>query len=168
MGGVNQRNYSYDAASPLSMLTADARLVGGQDAGPITLFASPAYDAAGQLTAASLALNPSTQQSTIELSGPMISGFAHCPSQTPGRWEHRERPLRYGEYHGDGAIDRQRHAGSSDGYDIAELLRGRQQAMLRAQPLFVSSSILLPNGYHTSFVASAASALGTANAIATR
>ena len=166
MGGVNQRNYSYDAASPLSMLTADARLVGGQDAGPITLFASPAYDAAGQLTAASLALNPSTQQSTIEVSRTYdlrlrpLSESDTGQVGTPGTAATVTVNITGTEQ----SIGSGTPAAATGTISLS--YSGGQQAMLRAQPLFVASSILLPNGYHTSFVASAASALGTANAIA--
>jgi YD repeat-containing protein len=67
VGVVNQRNFTYDQAGHVLTVTADARAIGGTDGGPVTLLSSPSYDAAGQLTAASLATDPLTQQSMIGL-----------------------------------------------------------------------------------------------------
>jgi len=147
-------------------VASDARLVNSQDAGPITLFTSPSYNAAGQLTAASIAVDPSNQQPmiglarTYDLSLRPVSESDSGQVGTPGT----PATLTVAVSGTEQSIGSGTPVAATGTVSLS--YAGGEQGMLRAQPLLVSSSITLPNGYHTSFVASATSAVGTANAIA--
>lgn len=164
-GGVNQRNYSYDAASHLSTVTADARMVGGQDAGPVTLFTSPAYDAAGQLTAAGLAVSPSTRQSMIGLTRTYdfrlrpLSELDTGQVGTPGTPATVTVNVTGTEQSIGGSGTPTQATGA-----ISLSYSGTQ--VIREGPLYVGNSITLPDGYHASFIATANSAIMVANALA--
>jgi len=166
VGGTNQRNYTYDAAAQLNTVTADAHLVGGQDAGAVTLFNAPSYDAAGQLTAAGLAFNSTSGTSMIGLTRGYDNRLRPVSESDSGQVGTPGTPATV-------TVDvsgTEQSIGSGTPVaatgTVSLSYSGGEQGMLRAQPLLVSSSITLPNGYHTSFVASATSAVGTANAIA--
>jgi RHS repeat-associated protein len=171
VGGVNQRNYMYDTVSHLSTVTADARLVGAQDAGATTLFASPTYNAAGQLTAASLAVNPSTQQSMIGLNRtydlrlrPLSESDAGQVG-TPGTPATATVNVTGTEKSIGGSGTPAQAAGTiSLSYAGGALVKEGAGA-LHPIPLLVGSSITLPDGYHAAFTPSTNSALATANSL---
>jgi hypothetical protein len=165
VGVVNQRNFTYDQAGHLLTVTADARAIGGTDGGPVTLLSSPSYDAAGQLTAASLATDPSTQQSMIGL----------------GRtYDSRLRPLSEVDagqvVTGDAAASTvvtisgtEKNIGGSGTPSPATgtiTFSHSGTQVMGVRPLFLSNLITLPGGYHSGFVTPTETAIGVATSLA--
>jgi RHS repeat-associated protein len=172
VGGINQRNYSYNKAGELNTVTADARLVGAQDAGLVTLFNSPTYNASGQLTAASLAINPTTQQSMIGLTRTYDNRLRPLSESDTGQVGTPGTPATATvnvtgteQSIGGSGTPTQATGAISLSYSGGALVRDGADPS-RVQPLLVGSSITLPDGYHASFVPSSNSALATANTLA--
>ena len=139
---------SYSGASTLSLVTSAV-----QGGAATTLFTSPSYNASGMLTAANLAVDPQSQQPKIGLT----RGF-----------DPRLRPI--------SESDTRLPAGSSLPATVTVTVSGTEQSIggtgtaspatgtivlsysgaqaMKAIPLFVGSSIALPDGYRTSFCGS--------------
>ncbi len=171
-GGSEPAELLYDTASHLNMVTADARLVGAQDAGVITLFTSPTYNAAGELTAASLAVSPSTQQSMIGLTRtydlrlrPLSEsdagqvGTPGTPATVTVNVTGTEKSI------GGSGTPAQATGTISFSYAGGALVKEGAGGS-RAIPFIVGSSITLPDGYHAGFTPSTNSALATASSLA--
>ncbi len=164
--GANQRNFTYDAASNLISVTAANSPANIQNGVLTTLLKSRSYGPSGLLTGASLAVDPQSNQPAIGLTRTYDQRFRRT-SET----------------------DTQLPAGSSTAASVTVNVSGTEQSIggsgtaaqasgtivlsyhsgaqvMRPIPLFVGSSITLPNGYRASFVARSNSAVGVANALA--
>jgi RHS repeat-associated protein len=137
-----------------------------------TLFASPTYNAAGQLTAASLAVNPLTQQSMIGLSRtydlrlrPLSESDAGQVG-TPGIQATATVNVTGTEQSIGGSGTPAQATGTISFSHSGGALVKEGAGALHPIPLLVGSSITLPDGYHAAFTPSTNSALTTANSLA--
>jgi RHS repeat-associated protein len=166
-GGVmeaSQRNFiysnaSYSGASNLSSVTSAV-----QGAAATTLFTSPTYNASGMLTGASLAVDPLLEQPSMGVTrgyDSRLRPISETDTQLP--------PVSTSATVTVNVSGTEQSTGGSGTASpatgtIVFSYSGAQ--VMRATPLFVGSSITLPDGYRTSFVAPSNSAVGVANALA--
>ncbi len=170
-GGSAQLSYGYDSGERL------ASVISNWPMGPVNLFCAtsaagngcpaasqPTYDAAGHLTYAQFAVN--AQQPALTLTRAYDSRLRPIAEtvtgQAAGGTPASITVTVSGTEQSIGAGGTPAPASGT----ISLSYSGGQQAMQHAIPLFASSSVTLPDGYHAPFIASINSALATANNLA--